>query len=52
MRTTAEDDGFFVLSVRVPGDDDTFELRTAPTDFYVVGAGRPLPVTNASLPRG
>ncbi|MFJ2395411.1 hypothetical protein ACIOTI_22000 [Streptomyces sp. NPDC087843] len=51
VRTTTEDDGFFVLSVRVSADDDTFELRTAPRDFYVAGASRSLPVTNTSRPR-
>jgi hypothetical protein len=51
VKTTAEDDGFFVLSVRVSRDDDTFELRTAPTDLYVAGAHQPLPITNTSLPR-
>ena len=51
VKTTAEDDGFFVLSVRVSSDDDTFELRTAPTDLYVAGADQPLPITNTSLPR-
>ncbi len=52
VKTTAEDDGFLVLSVRVSDYDDTFELRTAPRDFYVAGAERKLPVTNTSLPRG
>jgi hypothetical protein len=51
VRTTTEDDGFFVLSVRVSADDDTFELRTAPTDFYVAGADQVLPITNTSLSR-
>ncbi|MEV4446704.1 MULTISPECIES: hypothetical protein [Streptomyces] len=51
VKTTTEDDGFFVLSVRVSRDDDTFELRTAPTDLYVAGANEPLPITNTSLPR-
>jgi len=51
VKTTAEDDGFFVLSVRVSSDDDTFEPRTAPTDLYVAGADQPLPITNTSLPR-
>ncbi|MFG2367990.1 acyl carrier protein [Streptomyces mirabilis] len=51
VKTTTEDDGFFVLSVRVSRDDDTFELRTAPTDLYVAGADQPLPITNTSLPR-
>lgn len=51
VKTTAEDDGFFVMSVRVSGYDDTFELRTAPTDLYVAGAHQPLPITNTSLPR-
>jgi hypothetical protein len=51
VKTTAEADGFFVLSVRVSSDDDTFELRTAPTDLYVSGANQPLPITNTSLPR-
>ncbi|WP_328496639.1 acyl carrier protein [Streptomyces sp. NBC_00414] len=50
-RTTAEDDGFFVLSVRVRDYDDTFALRTAPRDMYVSGASRSLPITNTSLPR-
>ncbi|WNE94022.1 acyl carrier protein [Streptomyces luomodiensis] len=51
VKTTAEDDGFFVLSVRVSREDDTFELRTAPTDLYVAGADQPLPITNTLLPR-
>ncbi|KIF76495.1 acyl carrier protein [Streptomyces sp. 150FB] len=51
VKTTTEDDGFFVLSVRVSRDDDTFVLRTAPTDLYVAGASRTLPITNTSLPR-
>lgn len=50
-KTTTEDDGLFVLSVRVSRDDDTFELRTAPTDLYMAGADQPLPITNTSLPR-
>ncbi|MFE2973067.1 hypothetical protein ACFXKC_58235 [Streptomyces sp. NPDC059340] len=45
VKTTAEDGGFFVLPVRVSRDDDTFELRTAPTDLYVAGARQPLPIT-------
>lgn len=51
VKTTAEDDGFFVLSVRVSGYDDTFALRTAPRDLYVAGAHQTLPITNTSLPR-
>lgn len=51
VKTTAEDDGFFVLSVRVSGYADTFALRTAPRDLYVTGAHQPLPITNTSLPR-
>ncbi|MEV6130924.1 acyl carrier protein [Streptomyces violaceusniger] len=51
VKTTIEGDGFFVLSVRVSGEDDTFRLRTAPTDLYVAGADQPLPITNTSLPR-
>ncbi|MFF7598074.1 hypothetical protein [Streptomyces mirabilis] len=51
ITATTEDDGFFVLSVRVSRDDDTCELRTAPTDLYVAGADQPLPITNTSLPR-
>ncbi|MEN1890448.1 hypothetical protein [Streptomyces mirabilis] len=50
-KTTTEDGCFFVLSVRVSHDDDTFEPRTAPTDLYVAGADQPLPITNTSLPR-
>lgn len=50
-KTTAEDDGFFVMSVRVRDYDDTFVLRTAPTDLYVAGTKQPLPITNTSLPR-
>ncbi|WP_327403227.1 acyl carrier protein [Streptomyces sp. NBC_01288] len=52
VKVTAEDDGFFVLSVRVSGYDDTFTLRTAPRDMYVTGAQQALPITNTSLPRG
>ncbi|MFJ3892941.1 acyl carrier protein [Streptomyces sp. NPDC090083] len=52
VKVTAEDDGFFVLSVRVSSYDDTFVLRTAPGDLYVAGATRKLPITNTSLPRG
>jgi hypothetical protein len=48
---TPQDGCFFVLSVRVSHDDDTFEPRTAPTDLYVAGADQPLPITNTSLPR-
>ncbi|MGW5694381.1 acyl carrier protein [Streptomyces asiaticus] len=51
VKTTMEDDGFFVLSVRVSRDDNAFELRTAPRDLYVAGADQPLPITNTSLPR-
>ncbi|MFI5885449.1 acyl carrier protein [Streptomyces sp. NPDC051554] len=51
VKVTAEDDGFFVLSVRVSSYDDTFTLRTAPTDLYVAGAVQKLPITNTSLPR-
>ncbi|MCL6739202.1 hypothetical protein [Streptomyces neyagawaensis] len=51
VRTTTEDDGFFVMSVRVSGYDDTFALRTAPRDFYVAGAHKRLPITNTSLRR-
>ncbi|MFE2491065.1 hypothetical protein [Streptomyces mirabilis] len=51
MKTSTEGDGFFVLSVCVSRDDETFELRTAPTDLYVAGADQPLPITNTSLPR-
>ncbi|MFD4558874.1 acyl carrier protein [Streptomyces sp. NPDC058469] len=51
VKVTAEDDGFFVLSVRVSSYDDTFTLRTAPTDLYVAGAQQALPITNTSLPR-
>ncbi|MDG4857108.1 acyl carrier protein [Streptomyces sp. T-3] len=51
VKTTAEEDGFFVVSVRVSAYDDTFELRTAPRDLYVAGAHQKLPVTNTSLPR-
>ncbi|MEU6031049.1 acyl carrier protein [Streptomyces tauricus] len=50
-KTTTEDDGFFVLSVRVRDYDDTFTLRTAPRDMYVSGASQSLPITNTSLPR-
>jgi hypothetical protein len=52
VKTTVEDDGFFVLSVRVSSYDDTFTLRTAPTDLYVAGAEQKLPITNTSLPGG
>ncbi|WP_413098522.1 acyl carrier protein [Streptomyces sp. Inha503] len=51
VKTTVKDDGFFVLSVRVSREDDTFVLRTAPTDLYVAGTDQPLPITNTSLPR-
>ncbi|MCX4906517.1 acyl carrier protein [Streptomyces sp. NBC_00878] len=51
VKTTVEDDGFFVMSVRVSGYDDTFKLRTAPTDLYVAGAEQSLPITKTSLPR-
>lgn len=50
MKATAAYDGFFVLSVRVSGYDDTFTLRTAPRDLYVAGAQQALPITNTSLP--
>ncbi|MEV6481392.1 acyl carrier protein [Streptomyces sp. NPDC051576] len=49
VKVTTEDDGFFVLSVRVSSYDDTFTLRTAPTDMYVAGVERKLPITNTSL---
>ncbi|MFJ8137060.1 acyl carrier protein [Streptomyces sp. NPDC096013] len=52
VKVTAEDDGFFVMSVRVSSYDDTFVLRTAPRDLYVAGATQKLPITNTSLPRG
>ncbi|MEU5688344.1 hypothetical protein [Streptomyces venezuelae] len=51
VKTTAEEDGFFVLSVRVSRDDNAFRLRTAPGDLYVKGAEQKLPITNTSLPR-
>ncbi|MCZ0998176.1 hypothetical protein [Streptomyces mirabilis] len=51
VKTSTEGDGFFVLSVRFSRDDETFELRTAPTDLYVAGADQSLPITNTSLPR-
>ncbi|MFD6437160.1 acyl carrier protein [Streptomyces venezuelae] len=51
VKTTAEEDGFFVLSVRVSREDNAFQLRTAPRDLYVKGAGQKLPITNTSLPR-
>ncbi|ELP68676.1 acyl carrier protein [Streptomyces turgidiscabies] len=51
VKTTAEEDGFFVMSVRVRGYDDRFVLRTAPTDLYVSGATKRLPIINLSLPR-
>jgi hypothetical protein len=50
-KVTATYDGFFVMSVRVTGYDDTFTLRTAPRDMYVAGAQQALPITNTSLPR-
>ncbi|MFJ2607403.1 MULTISPECIES: acyl carrier protein [unclassified Streptomyces] len=50
VKVTAENDGFFVMSVRVASGDDTFQLRTAPTDLYVAGTTQPLPITNTSLP--
>ena len=52
VKATATYGGFFVLSVRVSGYDDTFTLRTAPRDMYVAGAQQALPITNTSLPRG
>ncbi|MEV6501016.1 acyl carrier protein [Streptomyces prunicolor] len=52
VKATATYDGFFVMSVRVTGYDDTFALRTAPRDMYVAGAQQALPITNTSLPRG
>ncbi|MEW2390981.1 acyl carrier protein [Streptomyces venezuelae] len=51
VKTTAEEDGFFVLSVRVSRDDNAFRLRTAPGDLYVKGAEQKLPITNTSLSR-
>lgn len=51
VKTTAEADGFFVLSVRVSRGDEAFSLRTAPRDLYVRGAEQKLPVTNTSVPR-
>ncbi|QNP73494.1 acyl carrier protein [Streptomyces roseirectus] len=51
VKVTAEEDGFFVMSVRVRGYDGTFALRTAPTDLYITGAHQTLPITNTSLPR-
>ncbi|WP_427920812.1 acyl carrier protein [Streptomyces sp. cg40] len=51
VRTTARYGGYFVLSVRVTGYDDTFTLRTAPRDMYVSGAKQKLPITNTSLLR-
>jgi hypothetical protein len=52
VQTTTEEDGFFVMSVRVRGYDDRFVLRTAPRDLYVSGATKRLPIINTSLPRG
>ncbi|MET7567049.1 acyl carrier protein [Streptomyces sp. NPDC005492] len=49
VKVTTEDDGFFVLSVRVSSYDDTFTLRTAPRDMYVAGVEKKLPITNTSL---
>ncbi|MDV9169763.1 acyl carrier protein [Streptomyces sp. W16] len=51
VKATATYGGFFVLSVRVTGYDDTFTLRSAPRDLYVAGAQQALPITNTSLPR-
>ena len=51
VQTTTEEDGFFVMSVRVRGYDDKFVLRTAPRDLYVAGATKRLPIINTSLPR-
>jgi hypothetical protein len=50
VKTETEDDGTFVLSVRVRSQDDTFVLRTAPRDFYVAGSTVKLPVVNRSHP--
>ncbi|WP_055527371.1 hypothetical protein [Streptomyces graminilatus] len=52
VKTTTEEDGFFVMSVRVRADDKDFELRTAPRDLYVSGVTKKLPITNTSAPRG
>ncbi|MDX2546422.1 acyl carrier protein [Streptomyces sp. WI04-05B] len=51
VQTTTEEDGFFVMSVRVRNYDGTFKLRTAPRDLYVAGTVQNLPITNTSLPR-
>nr|WP_203689773.1 acyl carrier protein [Streptomyces sp. SID12488] len=51
VKTTTEDDGFFVMSVRVRDYDDRFVLRTAPRDLYVAGTTKRLPIINLSLPR-
>ncbi|MDQ0935291.1 acyl carrier protein [Streptomyces turgidiscabies] len=51
VKTTTEEDGFFVMSVRVRGYDDKFVLRTAPRDLYVAGVTKKLPIVNTSLPR-
>ncbi|MEU6229549.1 acyl carrier protein [Streptomyces sp. NPDC047042] len=51
VMTTTEEDGFFVMSVRVRGYDNKFVLRTAPTDMYVSGTTTRLPIINTSLPR-
>jgi hypothetical protein len=51
VQTTTEEDGFFVMSVRVRGYDDKFVLRTAPRDLYVAGTTKRLPIINTSLPR-
>ncbi|MFJ2262724.1 hypothetical protein ACIOKD_31205 [Streptomyces sp. NPDC087844] len=50
-KTTTEDDGFFVPSVRVRDYDDTCTLRTATRGTYVSGASQSLPITNTSPPR-
>ncbi|MFI0239743.1 acyl carrier protein [Streptomyces sp. NPDC016845] len=51
VNVTTDDDGTFVMSVRVRAEDDTFVLRTATRDLYVAGTETTLPITNTSLPR-
>ncbi|WP_221351585.1 acyl carrier protein [Streptomyces beigongshangae] len=50
-KTTANDDGSFMLTTRIRDYDDTFRLSTAPRDLYVAGAYEFLPVTNISRAR-
>jgi hypothetical protein len=48
-KTTAEDDGGYVLAVKIRNYDNEFVIFSAPRDYYTAGRQYNLPVTNTSL---